>query len=1052
MLRFHPVANATAAIAYFSKSDGYYAAGDLRQEWLGHGAELLGLSGTPNFDHFKRLIHGHDPHTGDQLTAKLVENRIPAWDVTASIPKGVTVALENGDSRIQDALWEAARETLADLEQYSTTRVRKGGALDDRLTGNLVAFAVEHPETRPAKQDNMPDPDRHIHIVVMNVTHDPIEDEWKAVKFRPIMDLRKFFDRSFDLRLASKLTDLGYGIETSLKADARGTKRYYSWDIKGMPDSVVKKFSRRTGEVEKLAAELGVGSATGKDKLGATSRQFKRTDMTLEDYRKYWQGRITPAEGQAISSLITAANLGLNPEPTNTADKGVRFAIDHHFERRSVMDWHDLAVTSMERCMGGALPEEIEPEAKRQGALMKDGQVTTKAVLAEERRIIDFAREGKGTMRPLAIEGQPVRESAQGKPHAEGAGRVISELAMLLGLGQQKGANALNDVGSEPMGSELRVRDGQSPAPRSDPMQAIHAAATLPDPAILSHEQQLVSSARSEPQNSSLIDPKQGKLRAPDAHGAAPGQNWLSPSLSNEKPANIAPAPPLSPKQQATSSDHIPDARKMVGLSNEQQAMVSHVLTSTDQMVLVIGDAGTGKTHAIKSAFAQIDRPVEMLAASAEASRGVLRSPQGGGFRKADTVASFLMSPDRQAGVKNGVIWVDEAGLLAIKDLSRIVDIANEQHARIVLQGDPKQHRSVVRHGNMMNVLQEYAGLSVGRLTEVWRQKHKGYKAIVAGIAEGKQDKAFDQLAGLGWVQKVEDNKPLVDDYIQGINSGKEILVVAPTHAEADEVTAAIRSRLQDEGKLSHDEHKVQQLIPLNWTEAERGDLERYDGSETLVFHRNSGTFKAGQVVSVTDFKDGDRWKSPEHFSVYHKGEVGIATGDLVRFTSNGKSLDGHKLNNGSVYRIKGFDKHENPILDNGWTVKKEYGHLTHGYVSTSHASQGKTVDRVLIAMGSESKGAINAEQFYVSVSRGRESAKVYSDMAQDELKQAIQRTDARRSATELMQPKKKPRRRAYEGLRKFLAKARDRFKVLQAGLAGDTREQKRQKEYEYGR
>ncbi|WP_029630431.1 MobF family relaxase [Zavarzinella formosa] len=438
MIRFHAISNATAAIAYFSKSDGYYAAGDLRQEWMGHGAEQLGLSGTPDFEHFKRLIHGLDPHTGEQLTSKLIENRIPAWDVTASIPKGVTLALESGDTRIQDALWEAARETMSDLEGHATTRVRKGGQLDDRLTGNLVAFAVEHPETRPAKADNMPDPDRHLHLVVFNVTRDPVEDEWKAVKFRPIMDLRKLFDRQFDLRLSSKLTDLGYGIETKRKEG-----KYYSWDIKGMPESAVAKFSRRTAEVEKLAAELGVGSATGKDKLGATSRQFKRKDMTLEDYRKYWMSRITPMEAHQIAGVISDANLGLNPEPTNTADKGVQYAIEHHFERQSVMNWTDLAITAMERCMGGATPEQIDPEARRQGALLKDGQVTTKEVLAEESRIIAFAREGKGTMRPLQSGPRETRGDAVAADH---------DPATSIALGQQKGRP---DESKRPLRTEL---------------------------------------------------------------------------------------------------------------------------------------------------------------------------------------------------------------------------------------------------------------------------------------------------------------------------------------------------------------------------------------------------------------------------------------------------------------------------------------------------------------------------------------------------------------------------------------------------------------------
>ena len=154
---------------------------------------MLGLAGTPTFEQFKRLIHGLDPHTGEQLTAKLIEDRIPGWDFTASLPKGVTTALERGDSRIQALFWEAANEAMDDVEQQATTRVRKGGKDDDRVTGNMVWFAVEHPETRPAKEDGMPDWDRHIHFVVSNVTLDAVEGQWKAVKVRPIFDLRKYF-------------------------------------------------------------------------------------------------------------------------------------------------------------------------------------------------------------------------------------------------------------------------------------------------------------------------------------------------------------------------------------------------------------------------------------------------------------------------------------------------------------------------------------------------------------------------------------------------------------------------------------------------------------------------------------------------------------------------------------------------------------------------------------------------------------------------------------------------------------------------------------------
>ena len=46
-------------------------------------------------------------------------------------------------------VWQVANEAMADVEQMAMTRVRKGGKDDDRVTGNMVWLAVEHPEARP---------------------------------------------------------------------------------------------------------------------------------------------------------------------------------------------------------------------------------------------------------------------------------------------------------------------------------------------------------------------------------------------------------------------------------------------------------------------------------------------------------------------------------------------------------------------------------------------------------------------------------------------------------------------------------------------------------------------------------------------------------------------------------------------------------------------------------------------------------------------------------------------------------------------------------------
>ena len=46
----------------------------------------------------------------------------------------------------------------------------------------------------------------------------------------------------------------------------------------------------------------------------------------------------------------------------------------------------------------------------------------------------------------------------------------------------------------------------------------------------------------------------------------------------------------------------------------------------------------------------------------------------------------------------------------------------------------------------------------------------------------------------------------------------------------------------------------------------------------------------------------------------------------------------------------------------------------------TSHASQSKTVDQVLISTPVNSFDLVNAIMFYVSISRGRDQARVFTD------------------------------------------------------------------------
>ena len=73
----------------------------------------------------------------------------------------------------------------------------------------------------------------------------------------------------------------------------------------------------------------------------------------------------------------------------------------------------------------------------------------------------------------------------------------------------------------------------------------------------------------------------------------------------------------------------------------------------------------------------------------------------------------------------------------------------------------------------------------------------------------------------------------------------------------------------------------------------------------------------------------------------------------------------------------------------------------------TSHSSQGKTADKVIISQSSATFRASSMEQFNVSVSRGKQAVSIYTDDKQS-LKQAVSHSAQRTSATELLSKNQK--------------------------------------------
>ena len=85
-------------------------------------------------------------------------------------------------------------------------------------------------------------------------------------------------------------------------------------------------------------------------------------------------------------------------------------------------------------------------------------------------------------------------------------------------------------------------------------------------------------------------------------------------------------------------------------------------------------------------------------------------------------------------------------------------------------------------------------------------------------------------------------------------------------------------------------------------------------------------------------------------------------------------------------------------------TLAKDFAHLNYSYYTTSPASQGRTVDKVILLATATSGRAASREQFYVSVSRGRSDIAIHTD-DMSYLRDAFTRSSHRAFAHDLADP-----------------------------------------------
>jgi len=145
-------------------------------------------------------------------------------------------------------------------------------------------------------------------------------------------------------------------------------------------------------------------------------------------------------------------------------------------------------------------------------------------------------------------------------------------------------------------------------------------------------------------------------------------------------------------------------------------------------------------------------------------------------------------------------------------------------------------------------------------------------------------------------------------------------------------------------------------------------------------------------------------YRHTHRLAIVGERETNVAPGDRLQLKFNGKSKEGLAITNGELVTVRGVAADGSlTIEDDRLTVKTlspQQRLFNRGYAVTSYASQGKTVDTVLVS-DAGCRAATNRNQWYVAISRGRKRVIVFTDN-KAELRASIEQSGDRGLALEM--------------------------------------------------
>jgi conjugative relaxase-like TrwC/TraI family protein len=370
---------------------------------------------------------------------------------------------------------------------------------------------------------------------------------------------------------------------------------------------------------------------------------------------------------------------------------------------------------------------------------------------------------------------------------------------------------------------------------------------------------------------------------------------------------------------------------KRPSMKPDQGAMVERLLGGGEGVIVVVGEAGTGKTYALTAAAEgwTVSGAELRVAAPTWRAANVLRSE---GLR-ATSVASLLAEFDRAAGRgeaalgRRAVLVVDEAGMVDSRNLSRLIDHAQEAEAKLVLIGDPAQLGEIEAGGLFASIAARTEPIV---LDEVIRHRYELEREGAKLIREGAGGEAISIYQGAERVTVSDDplarREAMVSDWWRSFDQGEDALMIAKRNAEVAELNALARERMKTAARLGSEE------IAVGGASFAAGDqvITRINDQRAGIFNRERWR------VERVDEASERLWL------------VGIDTRGRVCVDSD--------------YLGRLRERDGGPAIE-------------HAYAATTYQAQGATVDTAFVM----ADPSMDRQEFYVATSRTREQTYLYA-------------------------------------------------------------------------